>query len=147
MLLCARVTEFVQRFVQLAARHEEDTFGSTAIGFPSQSFSDGQLGSGVILEDPKELTMSTGRIEGWRRGVSYELYKSVSIASYHLVRALCVVQDSRAQVEGSTIHGIDINHQVARLRQGRSLPDAEVHMIMQLLSQKVRSYEQVIEVR
>jgi hypothetical protein len=85
MLLRARVTEFVQRFVQLAARHEEDNLGSTAIGFPSLSFSDGQLGSGVILEDLKELTMSTGRIEGWRRGVSYDLYKAVSIASWHVV--------------------------------------------------------------
>lgn len=78
MQLRARVTEFVQRFVQLAARHEEDTFGSTAICFPSLSFSDGQLGSGTILEDPKELTMSIGRIEGWRRSVSYELFKAVS---------------------------------------------------------------------
>jgi hypothetical protein len=59
----------------------------------------------------------------------------------------CIAQDSLAQVEGSTIHGIDICHQIARLRVGRSLPDVEVHMIMQLLAQNVRSYEQVVEVR
>jgi len=50
-------------------------------------------------------------------------------------------------MEGSTIHGIDICHQIARLRLGRSLPDVEVHMIMQLLAHGVRSYEQVVEVR
>lgn len=77
-ILRARVTEYVQRFVQLAARHEEDTFGSTAIGFLSATCSDGQLGSGTILEDPKELAMNVGRIEGWRRSVSYDLCKIVS---------------------------------------------------------------------
>lgn len=64
--------------MQLAARHEEDTFGSTAIGFLSAACSDGQLGSGTILEDPKELAMNIGRIEGWRRSVSYDLCKVVS---------------------------------------------------------------------
>lgn len=88
MQLRARVTEFVLRFVQLAARHEEDTFGSTAICFPSLSFSDGQLGSGTIPEDPKEMAMNIGRIEGWRRSVSYELFKAVSTVSQYSVSHL-----------------------------------------------------------
>lgn len=78
--LRARTTEYVQRFVQLAAKYEEDNFGATAIGYPSAAFSETQqlLGSGAVVDDPKEMAMSTGRIDGWRRSVSYEMCKAVS---------------------------------------------------------------------
>ena len=77
--LRARATEYVQRFVQLATRYEEDSFGASALGYPSLSFSEvqGSMGSGAVVEDPKEMAMSTGRIDGWRRSVSYEMCKAV----------------------------------------------------------------------
>ncbi|KAF8312109.1 spindle pole body interacting protein [Clavulina sp. PMI_390] len=124
-----RVTEYVQRFVQLAARHEEDTFGSTAVGFPSSNYSDGQLGSGTILDDHKELSISLGRIEGWRRSVSYDLCKL----------------DFAAQADTTCFPRIDLGYQISRLRMGRFVPDAEVQTVMQMLSNTVRTYDQVVE--
>ena len=74
-----KFAEYVYRFVRLAARYEEEFHGSTKIGFPTTSCSDGQLGSGLPLDDTKELTANAGRIEGWRRTPCYEYYKVVSI--------------------------------------------------------------------
>lgn len=72
----ARFTEYVTRFIRLASRYEEDTFGSTSIGFSSTSYSDGQLGSGTMLDDSVRET-SASRIEGWRRTASYDYYVQV----------------------------------------------------------------------
>jgi hypothetical protein len=77
----ARFTEYCTRFIRLASRYEEDTFGSTSIGFSSSPYSEGHLGSGTILDDSvKELSAS--RIEGWRRTTSYEYY--VQVRSFFL---------------------------------------------------------------
>lgn len=80
-LIRAKFTDYVQRFVRLAARYEEDVLGSTQIGYPSMTFSDGHLGSGMVLDDAlgaRELTGNATRIEGWRRSDSYDYYKTVS---------------------------------------------------------------------
>lgn len=55
-------------------------------------------------------------------------------------------QDFQTRVESSVIRGIDLGYQIARLRLGRFVPDAEVQMIIQTLSNNVRTYEQVVEV-
>lgn len=78
--------EYALRFVRLAARYEEDLYGSTKIGYPSSTFSDGpggytQLGSGLMFLDDsagaKELVANANRIEGWRRTKMYEYYSAV----------------------------------------------------------------------
>lgn len=78
--------EFVQRFMRLAARYEEEYLGTTKIGYPSCAFSAGmdgygQLGSGLSFSEDaaiaKELAFNANRIEGWRRSKMYELYAEV----------------------------------------------------------------------
>lgn len=41
----------------------------------------------------------------------------------------------------------DVQHQVARLRVGKSMSDQEAERIFSALAQGVRTYEQVVEVR
>lgn len=79
----SRFTDYVIKFVRVAARYEELTFGSTSIGHPSLCFVEGdtcQLGSGIVADDnlgPRELASNMGRIEGWRATKSYEYWKQV----------------------------------------------------------------------
>jgi hypothetical protein len=63
--------------VRLAAGYEEETFGSTKIGYATVPFMEGQLGSGSFVEDSKEIALNAGRIEGWRRSDNYEYFKAV----------------------------------------------------------------------
>lgn len=108
--LRARCTEYVQRFVQLAAKYEEDSFGATALSYPSAGFSEGQglLGSGVIVEDGKELAMSMGRIDGWRRSPSYEMYKAVSFVTliYHSHPVVLALDGLQLTVHGCFPSGL-----------------------------------------
>ena len=85
-LVRARFTEYVHRFIRLASRFEEDVTGTTTIGFPSATFSEGpgessQLGSGIIFLDEaagaRELAMNASRIEGWRRTMTYQYFQEV----------------------------------------------------------------------
>jgi hypothetical protein len=78
--------EYVWRFVRLASRYEEDTIGTTTIGFPGASFNEGpgdssQLGSGIIFLDDaagsRELQANASRIEGWRRTTMYRMFQEV----------------------------------------------------------------------
>ncbi|KIK47017.1 hypothetical protein CY34DRAFT_799863 [Suillus luteus UH-Slu-Lm8-n1] len=80
-LVRMRFTEYVVRFVRLAARYEELAVGSTKLGCASAPFLDGSLGSGIVFPDEavafKELTANASRIEGWRRTKSYQYYVQV----------------------------------------------------------------------
>jgi len=78
--------EYVYRFVRLASRYEEDTLGTTTIGFPGSSFFEGpgdtsQLGSGIVFLDDaagsREVVANTSRIEGWRRTAMYRTFQEV----------------------------------------------------------------------
>jgi hypothetical protein len=78
-LVRTRFMEYVSRFVRLAARYEEDTYGMTKLSYPSVSFSLGmpsQLGSGILFGDEvtcvRELSSNASRIEGWRKTNSYQ---------------------------------------------------------------------------
>lgn len=88
-LIRARFTEYVQRFVRLAARYEEEYLGSTKIGYPTASFDpySQQLGGGLIFPDDvsasRELSQNAYRIEGWRRTKMYEYYLGVSLFESH----------------------------------------------------------------
>jgi hypothetical protein len=79
--------EYLQRFVRLAARYEEEAYGSTKIGYRSIMFSEGSgsysvLGSGMIFPDDsvalKEIALNANRIESWRKTKMYEYYAEVS---------------------------------------------------------------------
>lgn len=85
-LVRARFVDYVQRFIRLAARYEEDYLGKTNIGYPSTAFihlGDGtsQLGSGLVFTDEasavRELAFNVTRIDGWRRTKMYEYFAEV----------------------------------------------------------------------
>jgi hypothetical protein len=87
-----RFTEYTLRFVQLAARFEEETFGSTQVSFPSVAFSPNamtgpQLGSGLFFVDEatgaRELAANASRIEGWRKTNTYQY--CVAVCCHYLV--------------------------------------------------------------
>jgi hypothetical protein len=77
-----KVTDYVTRFVRIAARWEEDMSISTKIGHRSASYipegpsCPAQLGSGVVFGDEqsatKELALNACRIEAWRRTDTYK---------------------------------------------------------------------------
>ncbi|KZS96252.1 spindle pole body interacting protein [Sistotremastrum niveocremeum HHB9708] len=139
-MIRARFTEYLQRFVRLASRYEEDTMGSTSIGFPSQPYTEsepgefGLLGTGLVFLDDlagaRELQMNASRIEGWRRTRSYDYYR----------------KDFRAYLETNAIQGFDLAHQIGRLRNAKNMADGEMDLIVRTLVERVRSYEQVVEV-
>jgi hypothetical protein len=78
----ARFTEYMSKFVRMAARYEEEFYGQTSIGYPSQPFRESSLGGGFIFPDEstktKEWSTNANRIEGWRRTRSYRYWREVS---------------------------------------------------------------------
>ncbi|CAE6464791.1 unnamed protein product [Rhizoctonia solani] len=133
LLVRARVTDYVQRFVRLAARWETEVNKATEIDHPSKSFSEGRLGSGVTFVDEalvaREMPSNSWRINAWRQTSYYTAYRD----------------DFRAHLENRYIKTIDINHLVCRLRYGRNMSDSEAEMIMRSLCAYVQTYEEVVE--
>lgn len=41
---------------------------------------------------------------------------------------------------------MDVQHQIARLRYAKAVPDTEMDLIMHSLYEDVRTYEQIVEV-
>jgi hypothetical protein len=73
----------------MASRYEEDTIGSTTIGFPGAPFNEGlgdtsQLGSGIVFLDDvvgsREVAANASRIEGWRRTPMYRTFQEVNLS-------------------------------------------------------------------
>ncbi|KAF9236644.1 docking domain of Afi1 for Arf3 in vesicle trafficking-domain-containing protein [Melanogaster broomeanus] len=132
-LVRMRFTEYVTRFMRLASRYEEIASGSTKLGYPSASYVDGSLGSGIVFPDEaaglKELAANASRIEGWRRSKSYQ----------H-----CIIDSQKAQATNK-IRGFDLLHQLYRLRLVKNVPDAEVELMVRSIADYVQSYEQVVE--
>ncbi|KAJ7782517.1 docking domain of Afi1 for Arf3 in vesicle trafficking-domain-containing protein [Mycena maculata] len=136
-LVRVRFTEYVLRFVRLASRYEEDMTGSTKFGYPSSAFDNRapnpRLGSGIVFNDEsagrKELAANSHRIEAWRKTNSYEY----------------ICADFRNAQLMDAIQGFDVSHQLFRLRNAKSMSDAEVSTIMRTLAENVKTYDQVIE--
>ncbi|PFH46608.1 hypothetical protein AMATHDRAFT_69501 [Amanita thiersii Skay4041] len=138
-LVRMRFTEYVMRFVRLASRYEEEVTGTTKIGYPSIVFVEGgpdrpvQLGSGMVFNDDatcvRELIANTHRIQAWRMTNSYQYY----------------VCDFARQQATSAIQGLDVLHQVLRLRNSKNISEAEVIAILRTFADNVKSYEQVVE--
>lgn len=137
--LRARFAEYVYRFLQLASRYEEDTQRMTCVGYPCSQYTynnrtgQGSLGSGLRFSEEvaglREVSINAARIEGWRKSPSYEYW----------------VQDFQNLQETNPIQGFDLEHQILRLRNGKSVPDGEVALILKTLCENVRSYDQVVE--
>ncbi|KZT04479.1 spindle pole body interacting protein [Laetiporus sulphureus 93-53] len=134
----ARFAEYAMRFVRLAARYEEDTMGSTVIGFPSSTYSEHpgeppRLGGGIGFVDEitcsRELAFNASRIEAWRRTESYTLYQL----------------DFRKMLATDPIEGFDVIHQLWRLRHAKRMPDGEAELIMSTLADNVRTYDQITQ--
>ncbi|KAL5481024.1 hypothetical protein ACEPAI_9965 [Sanghuangporus weigelae] len=134
-LIRARFTEYVQRFVRLAARYEEEYLGSTKIGYPTAPFDpySQQLGSGLIFPDDvsasRELALNAYRIEGWRRTKMYEYY----------------MVDFQHALQTKPIQGFDVYHQIVRLKTVKNMSDQEAELIMRTLAENVQTYDQVVE--
>lgn len=86
LLVRARITDYVQRFVRLTARWEEEVQGLTTIDHPSRPFSEGRLGSGVTFADEalvaREMPSNSWRISAWRKKSYYESCAKVSLRFY-----------------------------------------------------------------
>ncbi|KAN0131977.1 Docking domain of Afi1 for Arf3 in vesicle trafficking domain containing protein [Lactarius tabidus] len=137
-LVRSRFVEYVWRFVRLASRYEEDVVGTTTIGYPGVSFTEGpgdtsHLGSGIdFLDDAagsREVLANTSRIEGWRRTAMYRMRQ----------------EDFKHSLEGSAIRGFDVSHQLWRLRNVKHMQDAEVELIMRTMVDAVQTYDEVAE--
>ncbi|TFK74262.1 mesa protein [Pluteus cervinus] len=138
-LVRLRFTEYVMRFVRLASRYEEETTGTTQIGYLSMPFVEGlpgrpgQLGSGLVFSDEivgiRELNANAARIDAWRRSHSYDYFK----------------KDFGKQLSNNAIRGFDVFHQLFRFRLTKNLPDAEVLSISRALADNVKTYEQAVE--
>ncbi|EUC59750.1 MesA protein [Rhizoctonia solani AG-3 Rhs1AP] len=133
LLVRARVTDYVQRFVRLAARWESEVKKVTEIDHQSKPYSEGRLGSGVTFVDEalvaREMPSNSWRINAWRQTSYYTAYR----------------EDFRAHLDNRQIKTIDINHLVSRLRYGRNMSDGEADMIMRSLCAYVQTYEEVVE--
>ncbi|EIM21636.1 spindle pole body interacting protein [Wallemia mellicola CBS 633.66] len=132
----ARFADLVSSFVKIASRYEEETSpnGQTSIGFPSQPFSNGQLGSGTVFTDEsnrvRELSANAFRIEGWQETATYKNY----------------VHDFQQYLKTRAIKDIDIAHQIHRLRTAKGMNPTEAHIIYRSLAQNTETYEQVVEI-
>ncbi|KAI0090336.1 docking domain of Afi1 for Arf3 in vesicle trafficking-domain-containing protein [Irpex rosettiformis] len=135
----ARFTEYATRFVRLAARFEEDVLGiNTTIGYPGVSYieSSGEeprLGSGLCFTDEaagvRELAANASRIEAWRRTESYELWQ----------------QDFNKLKNTNPIQGVDIAHQLWKLRHSKRMSEGEASLIYRTLAENTQTYDQVTE--
>lgn len=56
-------------------------------------------------------------------------------------------QTFQERVVNSPLAGIDLPHQLSRLRQARKMSPGEVELILRTLAHQVRSEEQVVAVR
>jgi hypothetical protein len=132
-LVRARFQEYVTRFVRVAARYEEEIRGQTSIGFPSRAASPGTLGAGIVFVDEgtgaRELATNAPRIEEWMKTPMYLKYQ----------------QDFHKALVTTSLEGIDIAHQLWRLRHARNMADSEVELIFRTLAERLTSYAPVVE--
>lgn len=156
----ARFIEYMRRFVRLASRYEEETYGATTIDFVTLPFIPGRLGSGLVFyansqeEIKRELNANAGRIEGWRRTKCYEAYKSDWMKSQTLQSQALLQQIGNLSLFPNSvppsfiraIKGVDLHHQISRLRNSKKMSAEEVEHITLMLKDGVKTDEQVIEV-
>ncbi|EIW66750.1 hypothetical protein TREMEDRAFT_45583 [Tremella mesenterica DSM 1558] len=125
--------DYLERFVRLAGHQEYLHTGMTKIAYPSTSYREGQLGSGVVFPDDsqrqREMWANGHRIDAWRKTNSYRLYE----------------KDWQRSLERRAIQGFDVQHQISKLRYAKKMSDAEADDIFLTFAQTVRTYDQVVE--
>ena len=76
-----RMTDFISRFVRVAAYYEYRYRGTSKAGYPCTPFGE-YLGQGTTFVDEakkqKEMVANQPRIEAWRRTKGYKLHVKVS---------------------------------------------------------------------
>ncbi|KAI8869398.1 spindle pole body interacting protein [Ramicandelaber brevisporus] len=129
---------YIRRFAQTVALYEYEMTGESSVGFtPATATFPGtptsSIGYGPVFLDEeakiRELSQSRGRIEGFLR-----------TPPYHWLR-----EDFTRSLDTRTIKGFDVEHQIARLREGRGVSEREVEAIFSLLATGIQSDEQVLE--
>ncbi|KAI0366822.1 spindle pole body interacting protein [Pilatotrama ljubarskyi] len=134
----AKFTEYVIRFVRVAARYEEDVLGSTSIAWPTAPYTERpgekpRLGSGGFFADEatcaKDLAVNASRIEAWRRTECYKLFQA----------------DWKHMMATNPIQGFDLPHQISRLRFAKNMPDGEAELIFRTIAENLHTYDQVTE--
>ncbi|WVF69207.1 hypothetical protein IAT40_003983 [Kwoniella sp. CBS 6097] len=134
-----RFTDYLNRFVRLAAHQEYTQTGTTKIGYPSIPYREsgapggaGVLGSGAVFADEqtraREMWANAHRIDAWRKTKSYRLY----------------AKDWQSRLKRRSVD-FDVQYQVARLRTAKNMSDGEAEAILSALSNGVRTYDQVVE--
>lgn len=167
-----RFMEYVNRFVRLASRYEEETVSSsssssssinfipidstnpllanakTKIGYPSLSFKESHIASGLShLGQLGSGLVFNDEALGLKELVAnahrIEGWKGTTSYKYFMV-------DFQDHVASSPIRNMDVLHQIYRLRHAsglRKMGDAEAYAIFRSLADGVKGYEQVVEVR
>ncbi|KAK9717437.1 hypothetical protein K7432_006219 [Basidiobolus ranarum] len=134
----AKIQEYIQRFVRLAALYEEETRGSTSIGITDLNTESANelLGNGLYFPDmgpnssrEKELLANRGRIEGWIGTISYECYQ----------------EDFQSYLKSRSITSIDVARQIMKLKVCREMSSTEAEAIFKAFLDAVITDDQVIE--
>lgn len=60
--------------------------------------------------------------------------------------AVLLLKDFQKSLTTDAIQGVDIYHQLSRLRHGKNLPDAEVELMIRTFAENLQNYDQVVEV-
>jgi hypothetical protein len=94
-----RFTDYISRFVRLAAYQEIVQLGHTKIGWPSYTYKDGALGSGVVFADEtskqREMATNSHRIDAWRKTRSYKLYAKVRCSLMYMNKTDAIFRTGR----------------------------------------------------
>ncbi|KAE8212200.1 hypothetical protein CF327_g4122 [Tilletia walkeri] len=129
----ARIVDYAQFFGRVVSRHEEYFWGHTKIGWPSQPFLNGQLGSGLVYVDRememREIQINAMRAEGWRTSSAYALFR----------------QDAIHREVTREIRTFDFVHQIQRLRRAKQLSHGESDLIFAMIAKSVKTPEQIVE--
>lgn len=115
-----------------------------------------RLGSGLTFFDDssgvRELQANTSRIEGWKQTKMCKYWEPVrsSPLSFSLLASsdpsVPHRKDFQKSLASDAIQGVDVYHQLSRLRHGKNVPDAEVELMMRTFAENLQSYDQVVEV-
>ncbi|GAA5874615.1 hypothetical protein JCM3774_004662 [Rhodotorula dairenensis] len=137
----ARFCDYLHRFIRIASRYEEETTSATTIGYPCAAYNpaaagagygaQASLGSGVVFVDEttavRELVANAARIERWMKTRSYRLHQ----------------QSFRQSLQESPLPGVDLTHQLSRLRLTRQMSTTEATLIFATLAEHTQTDEQV----
>ncbi|KAE8187291.1 hypothetical protein CF336_g6623, partial [Tilletia laevis] len=129
----ARIVDYAAFFGRVVSRHEEYFWGHTKIGWPSQPFLNGQLGSGLVYVDRememREIQINAMRAEGWRASSAYPLFR----------------QDAVHREVTREIRAFDVVHQLHRIRRAKQLSYGESDLIFATIAKLIRTPEQIVE--